>query len=437
MCDDNFTQLGKYIAETKNLPSSFAAKRSHSRTKIWDIDQSLHCSIIGTCLSLGDLRKLATRLDIRFKTTPSDYDIHIRFVNLAKGKNPASRNMQKLLDRRHNVSISRFTKARNAQSLEQIWDEAFSQGDVAGAFWALMSHPALTPQLQGRGFSDVHMLSHIAGASNRLNMKKLQKLEDTKRDLKRCLEEEQRLRHRLMKEQTCITNELEARRHVMNDAESRARHLEQELSNLQSEVDAQGLSRRIGELEHKLSECMHAHDRTSERLRERERDILELSMVNGVLSDDLVTLKAEYRLVEELASFPPSPCQSCEDKPAFETDLGGRCILYVGGRPQQACRYRDVVERFNGVFLHHDGGREQSTGALEGALMRADIVLFPTDCISHSAMHKIKDRCSQCTKMYVPVRTTGLGSFVSGLHQALDMRTEGEASRCEDVPPPH
>ena len=101
-------------------------------------------------------------------------------------------------------------------------------------------------------------------------------------------------------------------------------------------------------------------------------------------------------------------------------DLSGRCLLYVGGHQHTVHRLRALVENWNGRFLHHDGGLERSINELASAVTKADAVVFPTDCISHSAANKVKQLCHQNMKPFVPLRTSGVASFVSGLQQGLD-----------------
>src|SRR5262245_2429742 len=41
-----------------------AAVSSGRRTRLWEFDRSLHCSIIGTCLSTAELRSILTKLKV-------------------------------------------------------------------------------------------------------------------------------------------------------------------------------------------------------------------------------------------------------------------------------------------------------------------------------------------------------------------------------------
>ncbi|MBK3775493.1 DUF2325 domain-containing protein [Azospirillum brasilense] len=98
------------------------------------------------------------------------------------------------------------------------------------------------------------------------------------------------------------------------------------------------------------------------------------------------------------------------------TDLGGRAILYVGGRTKSLPHLRAAVETRNGCLLHHDGGFEQTTRCLEGLVERADVVVCPIDCVSHDACLRVKGLCRRMGKPFVPMRSAGATSFARILH---------------------
>ena len=100
-------------------------------------------------------------------------------------------------------------------------------------------------------------------------------------------------------------------------------------------------------------------------------------------------------------------------------DLGSRRIAYVGGRAGLIGHSRGLVPRANGVLIHHDGGVDDSTGRLGGVLDQADAVLCPVDCVSHRACLRAKQFCKRAAKRCAPLRSAGLSSFVSGLHEVL------------------
>src|SRR5262249_21663321 len=101
-------------------------------------------------------------------------------VLLAGRRDAAGKLLQKALDRRHKLAISQFAKARTADDVRRLWSDAVQRGDIPGAYWAAMTHPASTDTLVRQGFGEVHMLSHLVGAANRADIRRLAQLESDK-----------------------------------------------------------------------------------------------------------------------------------------------------------------------------------------------------------------------------------------------------------------
>lgn len=241
------------------------------RARLSELDPNVLCSIVGTCLTTAELRKLvprhATHLD---RKLASDLDIHHAAVELASDGGIVAKELHKALDTRHALTIKRFKAADGEAALRGLWSAALSNGDVPGAYWDLMTHPDATIDLRRQAFGDVHMLSHLVGASNRADIRRL-------------------------------------------------------------------------------------------------------------------------------AALPP---------------LHGQCVLYVGGRPGASAVLSRMMAAAGGELLVHDGGIEDRRGLLATMLPRAQMVVFPVDCISHNAMHVTKLSCARLGIDCHPLRTASVASFV-------------------------
>ena len=155
-------------------PAVVAAKR---RAQIRDLHHSLHCSIVGTCLTTGELRRLLIRLNMKSAETLDDHGLHQLGVMLASGPSIGAKQLQKTLDRKHKLALNHFAKAKDSASVEALWDEALKNGDIPGGYWSVLTHPATTEALVKRAFGEIHMLSHLVGAANRADIQRLRQLE--------------------------------------------------------------------------------------------------------------------------------------------------------------------------------------------------------------------------------------------------------------------
>jgi hypothetical protein len=82
------------------------------RARIWELNSHLHCSIIGTCLTAGELRRLLVRLKIAGIETADEHELHMLGVLLADRPDQGAKLLQKALDRRHEVTLHRFARPR-------------------------------------------------------------------------------------------------------------------------------------------------------------------------------------------------------------------------------------------------------------------------------------------------------------------------------------
>ncbi|HID48698.1 MAG TPA: DUF2325 domain-containing protein [Chromatiales bacterium] len=141
------------------------------------------------------------------------------------------------------------------------------------------------------------------------------------------------------------------------------------------------------------------------------------------LEGELIKARQERDALEQsLARLLAGDCSACmatEDGGCPRLDLCGRRILYVGGRQSQCAHFRALVERLNGEFIHHDGGREEGRLRLGSVLSRADAVLCPMDCISHDAMGRVKRFCKRHAKRLVLLPRASLSAFVRGLEEVV------------------
>src|ERR1700679_4302029 len=79
------------------------------RTKIWEFNTNLHCSMIGTCLSTAELRQVLKKLGL---VSPDNtyHELHGAAVSLAGRHDKAAKLLNKALDERHRLAINQFAK---------------------------------------------------------------------------------------------------------------------------------------------------------------------------------------------------------------------------------------------------------------------------------------------------------------------------------------
>ena len=382
------------------------------RTKIWEFNTNLHCSIVGTCLSTGELRQLLRKLGV---ATPdsTDHELHGAAVSLVGRHDKAAKLLHKALDERHRVAINQFAKATTEDAVRVLWRESVRRGEIPGAYWATLTHPATTQPLIRDAFGEVHMLSHLVGAANRTDIRRLCELEAENAELRARVERQQvALRDavvtrdaRIQELRTALTQRIAAEPSAVVDDCAVLRQLVADL-----ERRLVGESRRSAALAEKLTAttAVFVEERSARAKAEREAEALRCEL-------EVIAASLLARARDDASITPP------------ETRLDGVTVLYVGGRPNQVAHLRAAAEQSGAAFLHHDGGIEHHLNLLGGLTSQADLVMFPVDCISHHAAHAVKQLCRQAGKRFIPLRSASATSLLAALRQPELTRVDDAA----------
>lgn len=388
------------VSPSTNLP----ARRR--RTRIWELGGSLHCSIIGTCLSAAELRHVLVQLKVNGMQAAGEHDLHSFGVGLAGKRELGAKLLQKALDRRHERAIKIFTAAKDTAALRSLWKDALNKGDVPGAYWAVLTHPETDDALIKLAFGDVHMLSHLVGAANRADIRRLRELEAENADL---TEELRRARQQ-------IRDGFASRDQIirqLNELLAKHDRPEPSLSPVPNgeRDDIAAMEEVIRDLSKKLARDGARRESAEARLATLTAALRDKEHRLQLLAKESEALRRELDMVERHLQTDAEYSATQSDS----IDLAGTAILYVGGRANQIPQLRALVEGSGGQFLNHDGGLEQSLGQLPGFVSRADIVLFPADCVSHAAVAAIKRACRQTATPYSPLRSASLACLMAAL----------------------
>ncbi len=384
------------------------------RTTLWEFNTNLHCSIIGTCLSAGELRQVMKKLELASPDS-TDHELHGTAVMLAGRHDTAGKLLNKALDKRHQLAINQFAKADTGDHVRTLWREALRRGDIPGAYWATLTHPASTPAIVREAFGDVHMLSHLVGAANRADIRRLCQLEADRTELEAKLERQQvALREAIVARDASI-QELRralAQRIAADSASGPICGADGSAEDNAKETSI--LRQLVADLERRLAKETRGRAASDSKLSAAQLVIAQERSLRATAELERGALRQELNAIE--ASLTPGGVDSGQCAQP-ESRLDGVILLYVGGRAHQVAHLRAAGERLGATFLHHDGGIENHPNLLPGLTSRADLVLFPVDCISHDAAHAVKLLCRQAGKRFIALRSAGAGSLLAALRR--------------------
>lgn len=399
-----------------------AAPLPAARLRIWELTD-MQCPALGTCLTMRELRKLAAKVKLLLPPPVTDFDLHVAFVQFCKERGPASKLVNKLLDRKYASAIAAFGRARTGEQMRAFWRAAMAGGDVPGPFWAVLTRPDCPADLKQQAFGEVHMLSHLVGASNRADVRRLSELDAENQRLREAAEAERKTRR---EDVSRLRSEMDALREENRRLAAEARRQAAEENTRDSLASVASLERALREKTHAEAEAALLRS----ELASLESRSSALERRNAGLEHELTTARDDVARLEEamtrmLSQAQPETCPAlaaCENCAEKQDGCGRECprrVLYVGGRNNLAQHYRMLAESYGCELIHHDGGIESSCALLSGKVSSADAVICPVDCVSHEACKLVKNLCKGRMKPLALLRSSGLSSLARTLEDLM------------------
>ena len=363
------------------------------RIKLWDCTDQIHCSVVGTCASLDDLRRIARKVGVAIKPDATDYQIHGHFVFECTSDTPFARAFQRFMDNRHEGAIRRVSRTKGPVALWALWVDMREQGHIAGAYWAFMTHGHVPDDMRGAIFGDVHMLSHLAGASYRRRTVEAVALRD------QLQEAEDRARR------------VEVRLHeALKQRDSEIARLREENARLRATAPAEA-----GGTEPSRTRGV---DKTARQLAKLERALVAARCRARDAEARCKTLECRGPAASAVSGAlgAPTPPRPLLPRPGQAT-MNSRTVLYLGGRSRAIDHFRKIAEEYDARLVHHDGGMEDAVHRIDSILPSVDCVLCPIDCVSHDASQRAKRACKTLGKPFLPLRSASQASFRAALHR--------------------
>jgi hypothetical protein len=403
-----------------SLPAEPAGSR---RRRLWELGSHAHCPVIGVCLPLAALRRLARKV-LGGEPAVGDYELHGRAVAECQRRTRMAEAVQRELDRRFMLPLRRAAAVKTEEGLAVWWHEQGACKDLPGALWATLTHARCTPALEQRVLGQVHMIQHQVGMATRVELGRFEALVEENAVLSRELASAQQRSTRQALEHArqleALQGELARVRGQALEAERAAEGLRLELQTVRDSVpqleSRQALVQRNARMHERMAAMLRA-------LRQARGEVQRLRIRPQARSEPVAVAP-----VDGIA--PPADSRA---EPAAAgaaaTALADRAVLCVGGRTASVPVYRQLVESHGARFLHHDGGEERGAGQLESTLAAADLVICQAGCVSHNAYWRVKDHCRRTGKRCVFVETPSR----AGLERAL--RSLAPKAAADHVPP--
>lgn len=369
------------------------------------------CPIIGTCLSLKELQKLTRRWGYEGGQTP--YELHTWLIRACQSSPAVAKDLQKYFTAKYRGIMKRLDEYEG-EAIWPAWEEAVQMGQVAGAFWAIVTRMDVPPAIMERVFGEVHMMSHLQAAEVRSELKEVEVWRRDNQELTRRL---QRSRQQLTEQRQaaadlrCQLQELTVVHRRLQrqweETQRQVQHLTSGAALAEAQQENNTLRHQIKQWQDLLSQERAARQQAEKRLALATKRPGKPSGA-AVVSCPQIPADCPRLQPQDCPLHPGQPCSG----------LCQKHILLVGGFDNLVPYYRGLVEGdFGAIFSHHNGNFRQGQARLALLVKRADAVICPVGVNSHEACLCVKKLCKRQNKTCIMLPTAGLGALKQTLLQ--------------------
>ena len=373
---------------------------NNARKKLWELPHNFQCSIIGTCLTLEEARKIGRKFGA-VCDDPSQLDatIHTFIVREAGSKNMISIHVDRFLNEKFEGMIRRFKETSNPPKILSLWRECRDVGVIPAGYWAAVTHPALDPDGLIRVFSDVHMLSHINGGNN---VEYIQQVVRKERELEKLITQNKSTSNRLAKKEAELNNQIEQNSNEIN-------RLRQDWS-LRISKDNVNNNSLENKLTQKTKKLESINGTLKERLCNTERELAAAVQIIRLRDTEIEAFKKQINEYENYKANHSDPTDRRTVN--FKLSVEGLTFLYVGGNTKSNSKLNQFVGTAGASLKFYD---KQRTKSLKALVKSSNAVFLPTDKVSHSDALETNKLCRLCGVPFFPLKSCSLSCFQNAL----------------------
>jgi hypothetical protein len=375
---------------------------------VWEIDTPFKCPVIGTCLSVQDLKKILKKVGTCIKHLNA-YQVHRTVMENMGSENKVSRKVDANLKHKFRKELSEFGSLEESE-FEAAWKLHFEKGNIFALLWIAATRSDLSEQCLEQVFGDIHMLSHQNVNDACTHKQQLARQQEANKRLAEKIERARSLARRFKKERDILEG-------GFNEVHGAYETLKREKAQIQERLSDSGENRLVCDLRVENSKLQVMVKKYEQEILNYSHKIQFLEDQNRKLMSHLERqqdLNGELKKEVKKMAHQMSSLNQCDEQcPAF--DLCAKRILIVGGITKLKAYYRELIEDRGGIFEYHDGYMNGGKRGLEGRVRRSDIILCPVKCNSHNACLSLKKLCQKHNK---PVQMLSNASL-NAISQAL------------------
>ncbi|PID62151.1 MAG: hypothetical protein CR986_02140 [Ignavibacteriae bacterium] len=377
------------------------------RRDLADYNSTVHCAIIGNCLTVAEQRKILKKAKYAEKKL-TDIDCHeILSAELSKNT-PLKIRIEKFLSAKYKGELFFWDNLRDFEYKKELIKKT-KEPNAGGHIYGLLKQPDIPKNelYQITGIIHVLTFNKVHEYETSCNNKKSSEIiESLSFQLKKQKERNNKLNLDIKKlknnnlKQSKISKKLEVENEKLKSDFAAVEELKNEKVILKE---------KIARLFNKVSDLENEIERKKEKEKILEMEILNRNKIIKAQNNELDKLQPSY-------NFNEYNCENCINR-----ELCGKRILLVGGLSKMTTFYRSAVEDLGGIFDYNDGYLKNGDSALKESIKKADFILCPVDVNSHNACLSVKIHSKKFNKPFYMLKNSGLSSISRKINEIANL----------------
>lgn len=380
--------------------------KKNMRKDLWEYNGSIHCAVIGHCLTISEQRKILKKAKYREKKI-SDSDCHEILTSELSEMTPLSIRIQKYLDAKYIDELKYWDDLLSFEYLN-IWLSKIKKPHIGGDFFGLVRQSDILKNDKHSISGSIHVLAYnkVQYYESRSELNHHETIIDLKKELN---ELQTKVKHDSYQIKMMERESIKIEKRNKTQKKEIEKYITQILNTKEIKNENETLKLKLNKLNNRNTDIENFKEKSRKIWEGQEEKISDQTKVIDALNKELyqITASNDENGLE---------CEFCEN-----STLCQKRILIVGGLSKLKGYYKTAIENLDGIFDHNDGYGRNGDLALKESIRKADIVLCPVDVNSHNACLSVKKHCKKMDKTYFMLKNSGVSSITNKLSEIINI----------------
>lgn len=263
-----------------------ATPTERKNLSIWELEDSLKCPVVGTCMSIEDHKKVLNKAGCSPKGL-APYEIHRLLMGQLAKKNAVSTKTDNFLKFKYRTALKKYAKLDEPEFLQK-WKQAVENGNLDELLYVAAVRPNLDTGILDTIAGEVHVLGHVNISLAQKNGQQLKLEKSIVSKLKEEIEILRKKNRDLQKENKNVNKEITNLKYMYESSQKKLLVLtENNSGKIRQESDNKTLEAKYQQLESTNQALLLQNKKQDKTIKVAQSKIDEMHEHNQLLKREL------------------------------------------------------------------------------------------------------------------------------------------------------